>query len=78
MILSDHGMPSFDGLTALSVAREKRPDVPFIFVTNALSKEMEIEKLTDDELDALQAKFERIRAASLERMERKKRNGKAE
>jgi len=46
VILSDHGMPSFDGLTALSLAREKMPDVPFIFVTNALSKEMEIEKLT--------------------------------
>jgi CheY-like chemotaxis protein len=45
VILSDHGLPSFDGLTALSVTRDKCPDVPFIFVTNALSREMEIEKL---------------------------------
>jgi DNA-binding response OmpR family regulator len=45
VILSDHGLPSFDGLTALGVAREKCPEVPFIFVTNALSREMEIEKL---------------------------------
>ena len=45
VILSDHGLPSFDGLTALKAAHEKCPDVPFIFVTNALTREMEIEKL---------------------------------
>jgi CheY-like chemotaxis protein len=45
VILSDHGLPAFDGLTAFSTAREKCPEVPFIFVTNALSREMEIEKL---------------------------------
>jgi len=42
IILSDHGLPSFDGFTALGMAREKCPDVPFIFVTNALTREMEI------------------------------------
>jgi len=45
VILSDHGLPAFDGLTAFGMAREKCPDVPFIFVTNALTREMEIEKL---------------------------------
>ena len=45
VILSDHGLPAFDGLKAFGVAREKCPDVPFIFVTNALTREMEIEKL---------------------------------
>lgn len=45
VILSDHGLPSFDGLTALEVARGKCPGVPFIFVTDALTREMEIEKL---------------------------------
>lgn len=45
IILSDHGLPAFDGLTAFGTAREKCPDVPFIFVTNALTREMEIEKL---------------------------------
>jgi len=44
VILSDHGVPSFDSLAALGVARKKCPDVPFIFVTDALSPEMEIEK----------------------------------
>lgn len=45
VILSDHGLPAFDGLAAFATAREKCPDVPFIFVTNALTREMEIEKL---------------------------------
>lgn len=45
VILSDHGLPSFDGLTAFGLVQEKCPDVPFIFVTNALTREMEIEKL---------------------------------
>ena len=45
VILSDHGLPAFDGITAFETARKKCPDVPFIFVTNALTREMEIEKL---------------------------------
>ena len=51
IILSDHGLPSFDGFMALGLAREKCPDVPFIFVTNALTREMEIEKLTSGVTD---------------------------
>ena len=46
VILSDHGLPSFDGFAALAVAHKQCPDVPFLFVTNALTREMEIEKLT--------------------------------
>ncbi len=45
VILSDHGLPAFDGLMAFGTAREKCPEAPFIFVTNALTREMEIEKL---------------------------------
>lgn len=61
VILSDHGLPAFNGLAAFETARNKCPDVPFIFVTNALTREMEIEKLLGgvadyvrkDELDYL-------------------------
>jgi PAS domain S-box-containing protein len=42
LILSDHGLPSFDGFTALAIARDKCPDVPFIFVTSALGEEFTI------------------------------------
>ena len=61
VILSDHGLPSFDGIMAFGTAREKCPETPFIFVTNALTREMEIERLLGgvadyvrkDELDYL-------------------------
>src|SRR5437773_1569831 len=33
LILSDHTLPCFDGLSALGVARQKQPEVPFIFVS---------------------------------------------
>jgi len=42
VILSDHGLPSFDGFTALAIAQDKCPSVPFIFVTSALGEEMTI------------------------------------
>jgi CheY-like chemotaxis protein len=45
VILSDHGLPSFDGFAALDVAHKQCPRVPFLFVTNALQRQMEIEKL---------------------------------
>ena len=35
LILSDHGLPSFDGFTALDIVREVRPDLPFIFVSGS-------------------------------------------
>jgi PAS domain S-box-containing protein len=43
IILSDHGLPSFDGFMALAIARDKCPDVPFVFVTGALGEKMTIE-----------------------------------
>src|SRR5262245_12708506 len=45
MILSDFFLPSLDGYTALALARQKCPDVPFIFVTGTLGEEVAIETL---------------------------------
>lgn len=45
VILSDHGLPSFDGFTALSLAQEQAPDVPFILVTGALGEETTVKAL---------------------------------
>jgi PAS domain S-box-containing protein len=42
VILSDHGLPAFDGFTALSLAQRKYPEAPFIFVTGSLGEEMAI------------------------------------
>jgi PAS domain S-box-containing protein len=51
IILSDHGLPSFDGFAALAIAREKAPDVPFIFVTGSLGEEMAIKALKSGATD---------------------------
>src|SRR6202008_3467359 len=46
VILADYRLPSFDGLTALSLAREMRPATPFIFVSGTLGgEEVAIEAL---------------------------------
>jgi PAS domain S-box-containing protein len=51
VILSDHGLPAFDGFTALSIAKDKAPDVPFIFVTGSLGEEMTIKALKSGATD---------------------------
>lgn len=51
VILSDHGLPSFDGFSALSLAQKKAPDVPFIFVTGSLGEEMTIKALKSGATD---------------------------
>ncbi len=45
VILADYRLPSFDGLTALSIAREKTPEVPFIFLSGTMGEELAIETL---------------------------------
>jgi signal transduction histidine kinase len=45
LILSDFSLPGFDGYAALAIARQKCPDVPFIFVTGTLGEEVAIETL---------------------------------
>jgi CheY-like chemotaxis protein len=45
IVLADYSPPDFDGLTALSILREKRPDAPFIFISGLLGEEFAIEAL---------------------------------
>lgn len=45
VILSDHGLPAFDGFEALSIAQERCADVPFIFVTGAFGPDEKIESV---------------------------------
>ena len=45
LILADYTLPSFDGLSALRLARDLCPDIPFIFVSGTLGEEVAIEAL---------------------------------
>lgn len=51
LILADYNLPAFDGITALAIAREKCPAVPFIFVSGSLGEELAIETLKSGAID---------------------------
>jgi two-component system, NarL family, sensor histidine kinase UhpB len=51
IILLDYALPDFDGFTALTMAQEKFPDIPFIFVTGTLGEEVVIEMLKSGATD---------------------------
>jgi signal transduction histidine kinase len=51
LILSDCTLPGFDGMSALKIARAKRPDIPLIFVSGTLGEERAIESLKSGATD---------------------------
>jgi diguanylate cyclase (GGDEF)-like protein len=51
LILSDFSLPRFDGLSALEIARECAPDVPFVFVSGTIGEERAIEALRRGAVD---------------------------
>jgi len=64
IILSDYSLPGFDGLSAMKIAKEKYPDVPFIFVSGAIGEEMAIELLKQGATDyVLKDKLSRLAPA---------------
>src|ERR1700736_6681844 len=51
LILSDYTLPGFDGTDALRIARQRRPDTPFIFVSGTIGEERAIEALRQGAVD---------------------------
>ncbi|MDP3285972.1 MAG: response regulator, partial [Desulfobacterales bacterium] len=51
IVLADFNLPSYDGLSALAVARERCPDIPFIFVSGKMGEEIAIESLKSGATD---------------------------
>src|SRR5215212_9450415 len=45
VVLSDHALPQFDSLEALSMARQQFPDIPFIMITGTVSEEFAAETI---------------------------------
>src|SRR5258707_997489 len=64
IILSDFSMPSFDGMSALALARENAPNVPFIFVSGTIGEEYAIRALKNGATDyVLKTNLVRLPAA---------------
>ncbi|MBA3443729.1 MAG: PAS domain S-box protein [Gemmatimonadales bacterium] len=74
LILSDYTLPRFDGMTALSLARERAPSIPFLIVTGSVNEETAVGCMKAGATDyllksnlarigpAIQAALERARA----------------
>ena len=45
LILADYSIPGFDGMTALILARQHCPDVPFLFVSATIGEELAIDTM---------------------------------
>ena len=45
LILADYSIPGFDGMTALTLARQHRPEVPFLFVSATIGEELAIDAM---------------------------------
>ncbi len=77
VVLSDYSLPSFDGMSALKLVREKDSELPFIFVSGSLGEERAVDMLkngaTDyilkDKLARLVPAIERALRESEERLE---------
>ena len=51
LIISDFTLPSFDGMTALKISREKCPLTPFIFVSGTIGEEVAVDSLKQGATD---------------------------
>jgi PAS domain S-box-containing protein len=51
LILSDYTMPGFSGRDALMIAREKRPEIPFLFVSGTIGEDTAVEALKNGATD---------------------------
>ena len=45
LILADYNLPTFDGMSALEIACESCPEIPFVFVSGTLGEEVAVEAL---------------------------------
>ncbi len=64
LILADYALPSFDGFSALDLARTTCPDVPFIIISGILGEERAIETLKNGATDyILKQRLERLAPA---------------
>jgi len=51
IILADHSLPQFDGISALNIKKEVSPDTPFIFVSGKIGEEFAVEMLKEGATD---------------------------
>jgi len=64
LVISDYHLPSFNGMDALKIVRQKYPDLPFILVSGTIGEQAAIESLKAGATDyVLKQKPERLPSA---------------
>jgi two-component system, cell cycle sensor histidine kinase and response regulator CckA len=64
IIISDFTLPSYTGMMALTAARSRRPEIPFIFLSGTIGEEAAVETLTNGATDyVLKHKPQKLLAA---------------
>jgi PAS domain S-box-containing protein len=64
LIISDYSLPSFDGMSALSIAQGTCPDLPFILISGRFGEELAIDALKSGAAEyVLKQKLERLAPA---------------
>jgi two-component system cell cycle sensor histidine kinase/response regulator CckA len=53
LVLSDFELPQFDGLAALALLKERRPDVPFVLVSGTIGEEIAVAAMRQGAADYL-------------------------
>lgn len=53
LVLSDHALPQFDGLTALSMLKARYPEVPFILVSGTIGEDLAVAAMREGAADYL-------------------------
>jgi two-component system cell cycle sensor histidine kinase/response regulator CckA len=51
LIISDFTLPSYDGLSALSLAQEVRPEIPFVFFSGSIGEDIAVDSLQHGAVD---------------------------
>ena len=51
LILANHSLPHFDGVSALKISRSMAPDIPFIFVSGKIGEDFAVEMLKNGATD---------------------------
>lgn len=73
IIISDYNMPSFDGLSALKIAREMCPETPFIIVTGSINEDTAVECMKAGATDyVLKESLKRLGSSVLNALEQSK------
>ncbi|WP_170149534.1 response regulator [Rhodoplanes roseus] len=61
IVLADHQLPDFDGVSALAIARDRAPGLPFIFVSGAFGEELAVEAMRHGATDyVVKQRLERL------------------